>query len=220
MLLDRKRINRWTRWGAIILAATFAVGTVFLGVGSQTGNFFSGCSKSSPTSLSSSSSFEDREQYYKAQIDENPQDNISMLALANLYADDSIGRYDDAIEWFNKELKLEPSNVDIRLRIASIYLNKTQNFEAAVKTLTEVTTMAPDNAMAFLLLGQAAKSAGQNQTTIMAWNRYLEMAPTSEYATMIKDEIAKLTALPAVTPKQTTTLPGSSGTSIPVTPSP
>jgi len=144
----------------------------------------------------------------------------SMLALANLYADDSIGRYDDAIEWFNKELKLEPSNVDIRLRIASIYLNKTQNFEAAVKTLTEVTTMAPDNAMAFLLLGQAAKSAGQNQTAIMAWNRYLEMAPTSEYATMIKDEIAKLTALPAVTPKQSTTLPGSSGASIPVAPSP
>ena len=220
MLLDSKIIIRWTRWVAIILAAVFGLCTVFLGVGSKTGNMFSGCSKSSPGSISSASSFEDREAYYKSQVDENPLDNVSMLALANRYADQSAGRYDDAITWFNKALQIDPKNVDIRLRIASIYLNNTQNYEAAVKTLTEVTTMAPDNAMAFLLLGQAAKAAGQKQTAILAWSRYLELAPTSEYASLIKDEIAKLVALPAVAPQQTTTVPGSSGTSIPVTPSP
>ncbi len=220
MLLDRKRINRWTRWVAIVMAVTFALGTVFLGVGSKTGNIFAGCSKSSPSSISSSSSVEEREQYYLDQINQNPQDNISMLALANLYADDTVARYDDAITWFNKYLELDPKNVDIRLRIASLDINKTQNFDAAVKTLTEVTAMAPDNAMAFLLLGQAAKSAGQNQTAILAWNRYLELAPTSEYASLIKDEISKLTALPPVSPPQTTTVPGSPGTSLPVTPAP
>jgi tetratricopeptide (TPR) repeat protein len=217
--MDRKRINRWTRWFAIIMATAFALGTVFLGVGSSTGNIFAGCSKSTPTSLSSSSSFEEREQYYLNQVNENPRDNISMLALANLYADDTVGRYEEAITWFNRDLELDPKNIDIRLRVASIYLNKTQNYDAAVKMLNEVTTMAPDNAMAFLLLGQAAKASGQNQTAILAWNRYLELAPTSEYAALIKDEIAKLVALPAVTP-QTTTVPGSPGTSLPVTPTP
>jgi len=143
-----------------------------------------------------------------------------MLALANLYADDGVGRFDDAIQWFNSYLVLDPKNVDIRLRIAGIYVNKIQNNEAAVKVLTEVTTMAPDNAKAFLLLGQAAKSAGQNQTAILSWNRYLELAPTSEYATLIKDEIAKLATLPAVTTPQTSTVPGSPGTSTPVSPTP
>ncbi len=220
MLLDRKRINRWARTVAIILAAVFALGTIFLGVGSKTGNIFSGCSKNTPSGIDASSSVEDRESYYKDQVQQNPQDNISMLALANLYADESVGRYDDAIIWFNKYLELDPKNVDIRMRIANIYMNNTQNYEGAVKVLTEATTIAPDNALTFLLLGQAAKSAGQNQTAILAWNKYLQLAPTSEYASLIKDEIAKLSALPAVSAPQTTTVPGSPGTSAPVAPTP
>jgi len=214
MLMDRKRINRWTRWFAILMAIAFALGTVFLGVGSSTGNIFSGCSGGTPDSISSSSSIEEREQYYLSQIEQNPQDNISMLALANLYADDTVGRYDDAITWLNNYLATDPKNVDIRLRIADIYLSKTQNNDAAVKTLTELTAMAPDNALAYLKLGQAAKAAGQNQTAILAWNRYLQLAPNSEFAATIQEEIAKLSALPATTPP-TSTVTGSPGTSFP-----
>lgn len=223
MLLDRKRINRWTRWFAIILVVVFALGTVFMGVGSKTGNIFAGCAKGAPSA--SSQSFEDREAYYKDQISQNPQDNVSMLALANLYADDTVGRYDDAITWFNNALALDPSNADLQLRIASIYMNKTQNYDAAIKVLTDLTAKAPDNANAFLYLGQAAKSAGQNQTAILAWTRYLALAPTSEFAATLKDEITKLSALPAVTPTTSTvpgssgaTLPGSPGASLPATP--
>ncbi|MHB8859926.1 MAG: tetratricopeptide repeat protein [Thermoleophilia bacterium] len=216
MLLDRKRINRWTRWFAIVLVVVFALGTVFLGVGSKTGNIFAGCAKGAPSA--SSKSFEDREAYYKDQISQNPQDNVSMLALANLYADDSVGRYDDAITWFNNALALDPGNADLQLRIASIYMNKTQNYDAAVKLLTDLTAKAPDNANAFLYLGQAAKSAGQNQTAILAWTRYLALAPTSEFAATIKDEITKLSTLPAVTPPPTSTVPGTSGATLPGSP--
>lgn len=218
MLMDRKKINRLVRWSALGLAIIFALGTVFLGVGSKTGNIFSGCDKSSGGSISAASSVDDKEAFYKDQVAQNPQDKDAMLALVTLYADDSVGRYDDAILWLNKYIALDPKNTDQRLRIARIQMDKQQDNAAAVKTLNEVTAMDSANAIAFLMLGQAAKGAGQNQTAILAWGRYLELAPTSEYAALIKDEIAKLATQPAVTPQTTSTIPGTSGTPYPAAP--
>ncbi|MDO8735833.1 MAG: tetratricopeptide repeat protein [Thermoleophilia bacterium] len=217
--MDRKRINRWAKWFAIILAATFALGTVFLGVGSSTGNIFSGCDKSSPDSINSSSSFEDREAYYKSQIDQNPLDTDSMMALANLYADASVNRFDDAIIYYNKALVITPNNAATIVLIGKANMNK-GDFEAAVKALTSATQVAPADAYNFFLLGQAAKAAGQNQTAILAWSKYLELNPNDPNAQLIKDEIAKLATLPAVTPQETTTVPGSPGTTAPVSPTP
>ncbi|MFA5801711.1 MAG: tetratricopeptide repeat protein [Thermoleophilia bacterium] len=216
--MDRKRINRWTRWFAIILAIMFALGTVFLGVGSSTGNLFSGCSGNSSSSINSSSSLEDREAYFKELIIQNPQDKDSMLALANLYAGDDVGRYDDAIVYYNNYFTVSPQSIDVMLLLGKTEMKKGDN-EAAVKTLSQATQTAPTNAYAFFMLGQAAKSAGQNQTAILAWSRFLELSPNDNNASLIKEEITKLTALPAVTP-QTSTVSGSPGTSVPVTPAP
>lgn len=222
MLLDRKRINRYARWAAMILAVIFLLSFVLMGVGSSAaGNFLAGCSREGQSGISASSSFADKEEYYRKQIEENPQDTISVLQLANLYGDDSVGRYSDALLYYDKYLELEPGSVDVRLRKATVQMSKLQDNQAAVATLTEATAMAPDNAMAFLQLGQAAKAAGQNQVAILAWNRYLELAPASEYAPMIREEIAKLATLPAVTPV-TTTVPGTEGAQAPapLTPQP
>ncbi|MHB8792783.1 MAG: tetratricopeptide repeat protein [Thermoleophilia bacterium] len=216
--MDRKRINRWARWFAIMLALTFAFGTVFLGVGSSTGDIFSGCDKSSPDSISSSSSIEDREAYYKSQIEQNPQDNDSMMALANLYADSNVGRYDDAITYYNMSLTVAPNNAATLVLIGKANISK-GDYEAAVKAITQATQVAPTDAYNFFLLGQAAKAGGQNQTAILAWGKYLEMNPNDPNAQLIRDEIAKLATLPAVSP-QTSTVPGSPGTTAPVTPSP
>lgn len=220
MLLDRKRINRFTRWAAIILAIIFLLSFVLMGVGSSAaGNFLAGCARSEQTGITPSSSFEEKEKFYLNQIAQNPQDNISVLQLAGLYADDSVGRYNDAVTYFDRYLETDPKNVDVRLRKASVQMTKLKDNQAAASTLTEATALAPTNAMAFLQLGQAAKAAGQNQTAILAWSRYLELAPGSEYASMIRDEIAKLSALPAVTPP-TTTAPVSQGTQQPLPISP
>ncbi|MHB0866390.1 MAG: tetratricopeptide repeat protein [Thermoleophilia bacterium] len=216
--MDRKKINRIARWSALGLAIVFALGTVLLGVGSTTGNMFSGCAKNSNGGISAFSSVEDREAFYQDQVAQNPQDKDSMLALVTIYSDDSVGRYDDAITWLNKYLVLDPANTDQRLRIARIQMDKQLNNAAAVQTLNQVTSMDPANAIAFLMLGQAAKGAGQNQTAILAWSRYLDLAPTSEYAALIRDEIAKLAAAPAVAAPTTAAVPGAAGTSSPAAP--
>jgi len=208
--MHRNKLEKWTKWFAIIMSITFALGTVLLGVGSATGNIFGGCDKSSPTSISSSSSFEDREAYYLAQIKDNPLDTDSMMALANVYADPSVNRYDDAITYYNKALELDPTNVSTIVLIGKVNMNK-GDYAAAVKALTSATTVAPTDAYNFFLLGQAAKAAGQNQTAILAWNHYLEMNPNDTNAALITEEITKLAALPAVTTPENTAVPGSPG---------
>ncbi|MBI5869761.1 MAG: tetratricopeptide repeat protein [Actinobacteria bacterium] len=190
-----------------------------MGIGSTTGDIFSGCDKSSPDSISSSSSFEDREAYYISQIEQNPLDTDSMMALANLYAAADIGRYDDAIVYFTKALEVTPNNAATLVLIGKANLSK-GDYDAAVRSITLATRAAPTDAYNFFLLGQAAKAGGQNQTAILAWNKYLELNPNDPNAQLIKDEIAKLATLPAVSTPETSTVPGSPGTSTPVTPSP
>ena len=74
--------------------------------------------------------------------------------------------------------------------------------------------MALTNAFAFFKLGEAAKNSGQNQVAILSWTKYLELNPNDPNARLIKDEIAKLVALPPVTTQQTT-VPGSPGPQFP-----
>ncbi len=217
MLLDRKKINRMTRWGAIILALLFLLSFVLMGVGSGTGlNVFAGCSKGS---ISSNSSFSDKEKYYLDQLEENPEDTDAMLALVALYSDNSIGRYEDAISYLEKYLELNPSDIDARLRIAAIYINDLSDPQSAIPVLMEATSAAPDNAQAFYLLGLAQRDAGQNQAAIVTWGHYLEMAPDSANADIIRQEIERLKTLPATTPQQQT-IPGVEGVKTEEVPTP
>lgn len=218
MLLDRKRINRYTRWAAIILAVVFLLSFVLLGVGSSSaGNVFSGCDGTSqPTSQSS---VEDREKYYLEQLEANPEDGPSILALANLYADDGVGRYNDAVDWLGKYVALNPDNVDVRIRMAAIYSQKLGDPDTAIAILAEATTIAPDNANAFLQLGLAQRDAGQNQAAILSLNRFLELDPTNSSADQVRQEIQRLSALPPVTETETT-LPGTEDIQVPAEPTP
>ena len=218
MLLNRKKINRFARWGAIVLAVVFLLSFVLLGVGSSTaGNVFSGCEGSNE--INNLSSFEDREQYFLDQLEANPEDGVVMLQLSALYADDSVGRYEDAITWLGKYVELNPDDVDARLRIANIYILDLGDPESAVAVLVDVTARAPDNADAFRLLGLAQRQAGQNQAAILSWNRYLELDPDSSNADLIREEIEKLKALPPVT-EPGATLPGTENVQVPVEPAP
>ncbi len=213
MLLNRKLINRVTKWFAIFMAAVFALSITF--VSGKAGNIFEGCSRSSSTS--GNSNVDSQVKYYTDLINQNPQDKDSMLALASLYAQDSVGQYSDAINWFNKYLQIDPQNVDVRIRMGAIYL-KMNDANSAVSVLTDATRLAPTNANAFMQLGVAARQAGQNQTAIAAWNTFLQLAPNDPSAPAVKNEIATLAAAPAQTP--TTAAAPAPGAAAPAAPAP
>ncbi|MCL4310341.1 MAG: tetratricopeptide repeat protein [Actinomycetota bacterium] len=222
MLLDRKKINRISRWFAIALATIFALSGILLGVGSKVGgNIFAGCAQSTP-SADSQSSVGDRESYFLTQLKQNPKDTDAMLQLANLYAGSNVKRYQDAITWFNKYLQIVPNSAEVRLRMGSIYMTDLNDPASAVKVLTDATKIDPGNADAYVQLGLAAKAALQNQVAIQAWNKYLQLQPNGSYAADIKNQINQLEH-PASSNTGTTgtsTAPAASAPAAPAAPAP
>jgi predicted TPR repeat methyltransferase len=65
-----------------------------------------------------------------------------------------------------------------------------------------ITELQPNNAENYLYYGQAAQNAGRSDIAILAYQRYLELAPDSPYAKDVKSLLDQLTgkASPSPTP--------------------
>ena len=193
MLLDRKRINKWARIVAAVMAAVFALSFVFLGVGSGLGgmdwsNFFGGGSNSA-----SSGGPADQIKAYEATLQKNPKDLAALLGIATQY--EQLGTPAQAAPYLEKASEVAPERADILLRLGVLYVSpEVRDYAAAVRVLNKVTALEPNSADAFLRLGVAQRGAGNTQAAILAWNRYLELAPDDEMAPTIKAELDQLTA--------------------------
>lgn len=197
MLMDRRRIESWWRWVAIILAVIFLLSFVLLGVGSSSaGNVLLGCEQQE--SVTEDSYFAQRERFYLAELESNPADTQSMIALASLYSSEGVGRYNDAIELLNRAIATDPANIEARLALAEINLNILNDPNAALVVLDEAAALAPENPQVFLLQGLAAKTAGENARAIAAWSRFLQLSPDDPVADTIRSEITVLETLPPV----------------------
>jgi tetratricopeptide (TPR) repeat protein len=58
---------------------------------------------------------------FEDQAAQNPQDPEPALRLANLFYDHQ--RYQDAADWYQKALKLDPKNVNARTDLGTVYFN-------------------------------------------------------------------------------------------------
>ena len=201
MLLNRKFINRLAKWFAVAFAVIFALSITF--VSGKTGNIFQGCSSS--TSSSSQSNIGDQEAYYQKLIKQNPKDKESVLALAGLYEENDVARYQDAVTLINNYLKVVPNDTDVRVSLSNAYIAMNDP-KSAMSVLTDATKLAPQDPNLFLQLGMAAKKAGDNQAAIAAWNTFLQLAPNDPNAPTVKSEITTLSSEPAQAP--TTPAPG------------
>ncbi|RJQ47736.1 MAG: hypothetical protein C4534_00765 [Gaiellales bacterium] len=198
MLMDRKKIERWWRWAAIILAGIFLLSFVLLGVGSSSaGNVLQGCNGSSE-SVNQDSYFVERENYYNGRLADDPNDVEAMIGLARLYAYQTQDRRMEGVALLDRAIAADPANVTARLEKANIYLQLLNDPGEATRLLAEAAAIAPDNAEVFLQLGIAAEQAGQNAQAIDAWNRYLQLDPDSNLADTIRGKIAVLETQPPV----------------------
>lgn len=193
MLLDRKRINKWAKWVALFLAIVFGGGFLFLGVGYGGAGFnvseaFS-CSNQSTTA--SSQTADQRVAAYQATLAQNPNDVTALLALATIYQQN-----DDlktAASYLEKVIAVDPTQKDVHLRLANIYLNvNVANYESAVTVLNKLTSLDPENPDVYLKLGTAQNSLGRTEAAILAWQKYLQLAPNGDMAAVVKEQIDKL----------------------------
>lgn len=205
MLLDRKRINKWAKWVAIALVIAFGVGFVALGVGTGNFNIADLWNSNSNRSQASTGTPEAAITAYEATLATDPDNTDALLGIANEYR--KLGLPLKEAEYVERLAVLQPGKGEYDLRLAAIYLNQDSlNYQAAVKALQRATALDPNNADAFLQLGIAERGTGNTNGAILAWTRYLTLAPEGEMAATVRDAIEQMK------PSSTTTTEGTSTT--------
>jgi tetratricopeptide (TPR) repeat protein len=211
VLLNRRRINRWAKVSAALLAFVFAVSFVIGGVGSgldvNWANLWGGGGGAS--GAASASSPEDQLAQYEETLQTEPNNYEALLGAANQSA--ALGRTDQEISYLERAVEVQPG-VDLYKRLANIYsTGDVPDNEAVVRVLNQATALDPADAESFLQLGAAQRNLGNTSAAILAWNRYLELAPDSEMADTVQQQIDQLSGQAGA--DETTTTAGAGGAS-------
>ncbi len=101
------------------------------------------------------------------------------LELAEIYC--SYNRYDESLFEYNKSISLDPTNLEIRLKISNIYIKKNL-FSKALDELQALKNEHPDYLPAWIALGMLYYSNGKVVEARMEWERVLLKDPKNEKA--------------------------------------
>ena len=204
MMLDREKINFWTRVGALALAVVFVGSFVFFSVGSNANYNIFGL-------LNSGGSGQDQqqdqtngqeEQVARAEQDlqQNPQDPKSIRRLGGLYIQD--GQTDKAIETLENGRKVASDDPVIALYLGQAYEKKAQGvtdetqrkeaYKQAGDAYATAAQLQENKPQPYLLAGAAYEQAGEQSKAIEYWNGYLKLDPQGQQADTVKEHISNL----------------------------
>jgi len=190
LLLDRRRINKWAKWVALFLAIVFAGGFLFMGVGYGGAGFnvSEAFSCANEKTVSNPQTAEDKIAAYQATLAQDPNDIQALLGIATIYQQEGFPA--QAAPYLERVLEIDPAQVDVYLRLANIYLaNDVADYASAARILNLATVAAPNNPDVYLKLGIAQRSLGNLSAALMAWQRYLTLAPDGDMADVIREQV-------------------------------
>jgi len=106
--------------------------------------------------------------------------------IANLHAElgeryVEIGLYEDAINEYKKAIKLRPTFVDLRTRLA-VLLREQGEIEEAIEHLTQCLLEKKDYIPALIQLGLTYYVMGEYELAKKQWNRVLSIDPNNSFA--------------------------------------
>ena len=126
----------------------------------------------------------------KATLENNPGNAAARVELANLYFDHE--RFVDAAHWYEEALKLEPRNVNVStdLGITYYYMNRP---DVALKQFDRSLTIEPGHTKTLLNIGIVRAFGKQDlDGAAKAWERVIELAPSSAEASRARQALAAL----------------------------
>jgi len=224
LLLDRRRIRKWAKWVALVLAIVFVLSFLFMGVGYGGAGFNiseiftnGGCSS---TGTAEPNTVEEKLKAYEEALEVNPNDTDALLGIANIMRD--LYEQNGEIEYLlvsaaqlEKVIAADPTQKDIYMRLARLYMSNEVNDAAkAVAVLNKAASADPDNPDVYLQLGIAQQRLNNVTAAVLAWQKYLELEPDGQMADTVRERIKALTETTTTTkPATTTTAPGGSTTS-------
>jgi len=198
VLLDRKRVKFWQKIIFSIMALLM-VGFLLTGVLGA----FPGCG-GGPAPVS------DRIKTLQQEVKVSPGNTVSLLALAEAYqqqgaqetqgSDAQKAAFASAAAAYEKYLEAldaqgatasTQKKLDALTSVAGLYANL-QEYDKLVNVYGRITDLQPNNAENYLYYGQAAQNAGKTDIAILAYRKYLELAPNSQYSKDVKSVLDQL----------------------------
>lgn len=123
---------------------------------------------------------------------QNPSDTVTRVQLGNMYFD--AGRFQDAAQWYEAALKINPkdANVSTDLGIAYYYLNQP---DKALAQFDRSLAADPSHSKTLLNIGIVRAFGKQDMKgAAEAWEKVLQVAPSSEEARAAKQALDGLRA--------------------------
>ena len=117
------------------------------------------------------------EQEYRTALVENPQDEKSLLRLAEL--DAQKGNIQQALQEYEKAAELQPGDADAKLGLAKI-LSDTNQREKALSLLEQAVQLEPTNATVHYRLGTLYRNAGRMEDAKKELELYKKYKDTKE----------------------------------------
>lgn len=123
----------------------------------------------------------------KTQLTDNPDSLEILTQIGNHYFD--IDQPENAITYYEKAIKIKPDNASVLTDCAVMY-NQLGNSEKALDYLDRAIALEPDLAQAYFNKGVILMTAKNDpQGAVAVWKKFIEVAPESEYAELLKRQI-------------------------------
>jgi tetratricopeptide (TPR) repeat protein len=145
------------------------------------------------------------EQSLREEIEQDPNDTVAMLALANLLA--NTGQLEEAIDWYERALALDPENWSARLDFAQSLADGGKHADAELQ-YHKVIEAQPENERAHFFLAELyqAWQPPRTEDAIREYEAAIAAAPDSVVADDARAQLAALGAeagTPPATPNAT-----------------
>jgi len=123
----------------------------------------------------------------KSALANNPDSIDLIIRLANHYYD--LNKHNDAIEYYERALALRPANPQALADCAVMYY-KSDESDKALKYLEKAINLQPDLAQAYFNKGLILMAAKNDpDAAIAVWRKYLEIAPETDEARFLAEQI-------------------------------
>ncbi len=141
-----------------------------------------------------------KEAYEKAKMgarvksgDKRIKDNLVKAKLANLHAQigdiyAGLGLYEDAIQEYQKALKLQPGYADIRNKLGIAY-KEVGRFDEAISELQKAIEINPRYVQAYINLGLVYYTQGEKEKARQLWKEILMEFPDNQLAKLYNNTL-------------------------------
>jgi tetratricopeptide (TPR) repeat protein len=195
VLLDRRRVKFWQRWVFLVMAVLMAAWLVSIPIGRAAG--CGGTTSAGKTLDKEIASLQRQTAADPKNADLWKRLGEDLLSRAAAQQQGSSAQTADrqaGAEAYAKYVKLlakqkgaEAKQARIRALeyLATMYL-QLKDYQKAVTVYGQLTDLKPKAAQYFFDMGSIAVNAGDTNTALLAFNRYLELAPNSPEASSVK----------------------------------